>query len=455
MRLFSPTFGPSPSLLVGSFARSMASLLLTTTPGIESIVLEEVRELLRTEEPYEVVLSPTWIGIVRLNFADAQRACSTANALLALRTVHDVLLMYPQGLITAPEPISSVGQVRRALEGLLQTHGAEVFPELEPRAGRLEGDPTATPFRVTTEVFESNLNPPLGFHANDVEREVGEVIFEHFNVVGDMKAPKVNIRVDIVNRDILVSRQVNPHGEPLSRRFRKAFVRNVTIKPNLANAMIRLSGLTQKLSQQSASPSPFAPYVCDPFCGSGTILLEVAAVTQCRARCIGIERSKVVVEGAKANVVHEQFSNVEVVQGDARKMWEHVAANSLDYIITNPPWGVRVNKSVDLESLYHRAIVESYKALKKDAESRAVFLILRARTFLERVRCTSFFDIVSMTVVKTGNMVPTLFVLKPKLNGDEVHQKLTERVEFYSSFIRASAAKPSSGDAPQDAEDDS
>lgn len=105
---------------------------------------------------------------------------------------------------------------------------------------------------------------PHGFQSHQVERHVGGVLHEAYGVRADMKNFAVCVRVDVVMQHALVMTMGNV--DMLSKRHKLAFVRSVTLKPNVAFVMIYLANF--KAGQS----------LLDPFMGGGTIPLEAAAI---------------------------------------------------------------------------------------------------------------------------------------------------------------------------------
>ena len=83
--------------------------------------------------------------------------------------------------------------------------------------------------------------------------------------------------------------------------------------------------------------------VCDPFCGSGTILLEALDYYRDqKIRCVGMDVSRRSANGSRENALAEGFGE-EVCQFhccDARNFRKHLAEDSVNAIVTNMPWGV-------------------------------------------------------------------------------------------------------------------
>merc|ERR1711937_583702 len=93
-------------------------------------------------------------------------------------------------------------------------------------------------------------------------------------------------------------------------RYRNA----VTVKTNLAYAMVRLANLQPGNT------------LLDPFCGSGTLLLEALEMHGGNLRnCLGMDVSRRSADGARENATAEGYnsSTVRFVCSDARSLRRH------------------------------------------------------------------------------------------------------------------------------------
>lgn len=136
------------------------------------------------------------------------------------------------------------------------------------------------------------------------------------------------------------------------------------LPPKLAQIMINL-----------ARPKNLSTEVLlDPFCGSGTVLME--AVLMGFKKLIGSDLSQQAVDDTRANTewVKEKFSIKELKytlhHKSAAEVSQVMEAISVDYIVTEPYLGPQRGRldvpkiKKELESLYTEAIVEFKKILK-------------------------------------------------------------------------------------------
>uniref|UniRef100_A0A7S4N006 THUMP domain-containing protein n=1 Tax=Guillardia theta TaxID=55529 RepID=A0A7S4N006_GUITH len=438
------------------------SQLVTTNPGLERIAASEVRSICHVGAVHPSCFGcPGYLGLTDVK--DAEK-------LQELRSAHDVLKFH--GYFLLPEAGRGQELIQAICKGV-----QDLFPQLDSVMGSAESfrvrservgsmrmvgnkqdtkalgeDRSAKKARtekthseiatdaaeeIISAAMETSKSDEHGFQSSQVEREVGSVLHEKYKVRADMKKFEVCIRVDIVMDKVLVCSM--PNKDQLSRRHKLAFVRSVTLKPNVAYCMIRMSGLKDGGS------------LLDPFCGGGTIPMEAACIFGDKAgRLCGCDRSKTVVEGAKANAKASMIEHlVEFTELNARVLDRSFSSNSFDVIVTNPPWGVRVGKDADLERIYKGFLFSSAKILR--VGGRLVFLVQRCEMVLELVRKLGLFRILSMCAVKTGDLVPTIFVLE-NLGKDEEKEVLKTQVRALTPLIPNPKAGGSA--APEQAEQD-
>jgi putative N6-adenine-specific DNA methylase/tRNA (guanine6-N2)-methyltransferase len=211
---------------------------------------------------------------------------------------------------------------------------------------------------------------------------------------------------------------------------------------NLAYAMIRLANLVP------------GDTLLDPFCGSGTLVLEALQIFKGQLSCVGMDVSKKSTDGARQNANAEGFgpdvgssedhsdddhSCCRFVCSDARGLRRHVADESVDAIVTNLPWGIMTgqNQSVkDLQTLYEVFLRNSWYVLKPGG--RIVMLVLRGLQVMRIVRKLSGrYRLLQANVVKTTNNLPTIVVIE-KLEKDEVRDTIKGQLAHLIQFVSVS-----------------
>merc|ERR1712232_140811 len=178
----------------------------------------------------------------------------------------------------------------------------------------------------------------------------------------DMTSYDINVRVDVFGNWCVVGSQC--HSRDLSLRHKLVFTSRVTLKSNLAYIMLRAAGVKA------------GDTVLDPFCGSGTVLLEAAAWLKGDFTGIGLDMNRKSVNGATANAAAEGFaSSCKFHCSDARALRKICSDDSVDALVTNVPWGVRIGNFVDLEALYEVVLRTAWYVMKPGG--RMVLLVLR------------------------------------------------------------------------------
>ncbi len=241
----------------------------------------------------------------------------------------------------------------------------------------------------------------LGVHAFrsiDVERLVGEVLHESMGVAGKMKGAQLVVRADVIGAKVVIGYQL--HNDELTKRLHPVFIRDASVRPNVAFALLHLAGAKD------------GDTVLDPFAGSGTIILE-AAVRLPNSRLYGVEKSERVLAGAVANAESLGLlpsDRLSLVVGNARALYQYVPRGSIDAIVTNPPWGIRVGKTDDVDDLYRGFLASAADVLR--VGGRMAVLVVRWEGFLQYCRQSGRWVVHEARPVRTGDMLPVLFVLE-------------------------------------------
>lgn len=116
------------------------------------------------------------------------------------------------------------------------------------------------------------------------------------------------------------------------KAHQRPFLFPSSLHPKLARAMINISG-AEKTST-----------ICDPFCGSGGILIEAGLL---RYKTIGIDIDKKMVEGCKKNLEHFGLKDCKIKEGDA------TSEKLQGTIVSDLPYA-RNTKTIDLGDTTNR-----------------------------------------------------------------------------------------------------
>jgi tRNA G10 N-methylase Trm11 len=176
------------------------------------------------------------------------------------------------------------------------------------------------------------------------------------------------------------------------------------IPPKLAQIMLNLSG---KTSEESA--------ILDPFCGSGTILMETALMGI--KNVIGSDLSAKAIADTRANFKWLEndyklpITNYKLFEISATEISKKITANSVDAIVTEPYLGPQrgnpdpVKTKIELEKLYSSALNEFKKVLKPDGRVVMIF------------------------PVRTEGPRPDFHFINPNLDGWQVINPLPENLQ--------------------------
>jgi len=263
----------------------------------------------------------------------------------------------------------------------------------------------------TLAVSARGSNPGLT-NSHFVERRVKDAIVDRFR---DEKGRRPSVRLD--DPDLAVTCRIvgdratilaDTSGQPLFKRGWRRYRGGAPLKETLAAFVVLASGWDRR--------SP----LLDPFCGSGTILVEAALIAgniapggfresfgferwpshrakaieaaRDEARASAIEPRKLIlrgwdldakaVAGANENLAAAGLSERVVVEtGDARAFAPKKGWNA--FIVTNPPYGERMGKVDKLRSLFH----DFGEILRRDAAGYRVAMLSGHRVLTKALGC--------------------------------------------------------------------
>jgi 23S rRNA G2445 N2-methylase RlmL len=198
-------------------------------------------------------------------------------------------------------------------------------------------------------------------------------------------------------------------------------------KANLAYSMVRCAAIKPGMT------------IADPFCGSGTLLLEALEICNKKLKCIGLDVSRRTVDGARDNAVAEGYDGSEICEficSDARGLRRHLTDNSIDAIVTNLPWGIKTghNSGIsDLQTIYEIFLRTAWYALKDGA--RVVLFVLRGLQMTRIVRkLGGRYRLLSVNVIRTSNNLPCIVVIE-KLAVDVVRDSVKGQLAHLNKYV--------------------
>ncbi len=345
--------------------------------GLEDVVVNEYRERAAAADVAVPAADDAPFGLQSYALVTARATPEAALAIARqMRSVHHVLTP----LYTFPLPVTD------GAEAVLQTIRS-TMESLD-----VEAMTTADTFRVTT-VRQGDHD----FTSVDVQRVAGGGLDAHYAAAVDLEDYDVDVRVDVHDDRCLVS--VQHTREALSRRQLEGYQPRAALKANVAYALLRIA-------HRDTPPNA----LLDPFCGSGTILLE-AADRWPDTRGYGNDWNEEAVAGARLNVNRAGLTDrITIREGDVWHLAERFEDVSPDLIVTNPPFGVRMGSSMDFRPFYRRVLEQFHAVLRP--KGRVVMLVLRQGPFNKALDDTGAFDVRHVRVIEIGGLYPRVFVLE-------------------------------------------
>ena len=348
-------------------------LLFTTNMGLEDIVVEEFRERADAHDYAVTATDDEPFGLSSYALVESRASLDELLSVArAMRSVHHVLAPLYTFSLADEDPLDALRDTMQPLD----------VPAME----------SADTFRVTT-VRQGEHD----FSSIDVQRVAGGVIDAKYDATVDLEDYDVDVRVDVHDDRVLVS--VQHTREALSKRQARLYQPRAALKPNVAYALLRLPHL-------DGSPDVFL----DPFCGSGTILLEAAEYWP-DVRLLGNDWDDDAVAGARMNIDTAGLSDrIELHESDSWYLAETFAGIDVDLIVTNPPFGQRLGSSMDFRPFYRRLLEQTADVLRSDGY--LVLLVLRQGAFNKMLRNNDAFDVRHVRVIEIGGLYPRVFVLQ-------------------------------------------
>ncbi len=330
---------------------------VTTNPGIEDIVKEEIKEKLGNVEYVNVYNLPGRISFYYDNL----------EKILKLRSIYHVMRF-----------VTSF-KVENLSELYEKMFDVDIEEMLDAKTFRITGK------RRGLHVFKSV----------DIQKVAGKAVQEKYKKEVSLKNFDVEILVELFGKECYIA--VMKTRDSLHKRYPKVVNHPTAIKPPLAYAMIKLANVKEGMK------------ILDPFCGSGTIPIEVAQIFGNKVKIYASDIMEYWINGAKENAKNAGVENlIEFKVANANNIHKHYVIK-FDRIITNPPYGVKIEKE-DLKWLYRNFMENVYQILEDNA--KLVIITTRANSFRDLIMKTKKYLIEEERVVDVGTLWPHIFVLR-------------------------------------------
>lgn len=364
----------------------MTQLNLTMNPGLEDIAISEFRHRFR-------------------QLSSAPLTCHVAPQDLKGQILIDSVTSLETILIAANQ-MRSVHHLSRPVDHFALP-SQDQLSVIEQRLKHIDIDEMteAKRFRVTSKRSGSH-----DYTSVDIQKVAGAALVARYGCEVDLTNFDTNIRVDVYQDLCTVSVQLTK--SPLDYRYDYVHRPRIALKTNVAFSLLVLAGLKPDgvtLSHNNPSPRLDSTTVLDPFCGSGTILLEAAHCLP-SATLYASDRFAKPVKWTNDNLNALGLGDrADLCQADARDLDEIYPLESIDAIVTNPPFGAQLGQGTNFYGFYLKFLRAAYRILAPNAR---ITLLVWKRVVFNRVVQQLPYRICHARVIDLGGLYPGIFVLQ-------------------------------------------
>jgi len=358
----------------------MVTIIARSVRGLEWVAADEISAAL-----------PQARGLAMSSREITFRVPELAPPLLGLRTVDDVFVKV--GRVSGVTPTKEGPSIAAPRIADLDWAGAlahlGMIRTIPPRprldvVASLEGRRNYNRFAVENAVGEMLARRLRGSYLARTSsgRQAGE--------------PDLMIRVFVRGTEAVTATEVA--AQPLHRRGYKQEAGAGTLHPPMAAALARL-----------AHPAP-ASTVADPFCGDGTIAIETA-LSYPATRVLASDIDEVRLGHAEGNAARAGVS-LTLCQADAARLpWPD---QSIDAVITNPPWNI----AVDARGLLRRSLDRFWRQMPRLlAPAGRLCLISDAQLDAPRQLRQMGYQLALATQVRLAGRVSHVLLCAPREQG--------------------------------------
>ncbi len=258
------------------------------------------------------------------------------------------------------------------------------------------------------------------FTSMDINAVVGEEILKKcHNAKVNLDEPDITFLCWLEDRDFLFT--IDTSGETLHRRGYRVYQHPAPINPVLASLILRFAGWRGER-------------IVDPFCGSGTILIEAyhnynnvpnkwrdfhfynlpfynvemwrearekidSKETRKYLELIGIEKFEKHIKGARKNALKAN-APIRCIRGEAEFLHKYVTY--APHIITNPPFGLRIGSKKKIFKLY-----EDFAEELEEYFSGTIFTII-----IPYPKFENYFEVLEKRDVMYGDLRTKIYKMR-------------------------------------------
>ncbi|MGB3534561.1 MAG: THUMP domain-containing protein [Microcoleaceae cyanobacterium] len=362
----------------------MVKIRLTTNRGLEEIAATEFSQKAKQIDlKIQAVQIKPW-NVSGQVLIDLNHSIDQVIPIITqLRSVYQVIHHLYYYTLNSENPLISLQH---------QLLNLEIFPMK-----------SASSFRVTSERYGHH-----DFNHLNIQQAAGSILVERYKTPVSLKYPELTLRVDLYDLHCFVG--IALHSSNLDRRYHKPYQPKVTLNPTVAYAML-----------QFLKPNSTSNCLLDPFCGSGTILLE-AATTLSNYKIYGSDYNIKTIAGVQQNIrAAKMVNNISIKQADARYLNQVYPANFFTAIVTNPPYGIRMGKQINFYHFYRLFLAGVSYVLKP--QGRLLILVGKKSGDFQRVlHQYPTLQLLEFQPIQTGNFYPHLAVLEKKPSNNDYYE---------------------------------
>jgi 23S rRNA G2445 N2-methylase RlmL len=331
--------------------RAKTAYYAHTLPGLENIAWEEIEDHLPGVEYQGTKIVAGKNGLVFFNYG------GQIDDLLDLRTTEDIFAIVKEE------------RVGWGYEGLSAGYNAllksDVFDRLPlPPGSRRHGRKVR--FRVITRIAGQRQPYRRSDMQKSVEKAIEKGTSRTWKSTRREGTEDIEIWANMIGRDLVVGLRISDAS--MRHRDYKEVHLPASLRPTLAAAMVWLS--------QPRDGDVFM----DPMCGVGTIIIERAIMARYQ-QIVGGDSDVAAVRATVENIGPKHKPR-QIFHWDATQL--PLESESIDCVVTNLPWGVRVGRPQDAPGLYERFFGELDRVLSP--RGRAVVLSTQRRLIRDLLR---------------------------------------------------------------------
>ena len=358
-------------------------LIVTTNPGIEDLVIEELECLLKgccsSIKPH-----PKFRGRVVVELSLDEKDINRVVELLVDKAtmINKIFLLLNE---------AKISKDKRGLE--------DIYELVYSTKKILQYILPYTTFAIRAERVGSHefTSLDIGRVAGDAVRKLVAELHKGIPAPVNLDYPNVEIGVDVYE-DTCSINLILTGDTSLHRRGYRVYDHPGALKPTLANAMLKLAKVRN------------GEVLLDPMCGGGTIPIEAALHYNLSCiKCYDISPKHI--RGAILNAISANVEDkIEFRVQDARKLHEVLDEESIDVIVSNPPYGIRIGRKSVIDELYRDFIISAYKVLRR--KGRITIITTEHKTVKRVISEYGLkLNIVHERTVSHGDLWPNIMVL--------------------------------------------